>query len=118
MSRPTGRAAVPTGAVAAGMALATLASSCGGESRPADPATVRAGARVYGEAGCGTCHTLSAADSRGRIGPDLDRRPLGAEAIAEQVRTGGGGMPAFAGRLSDEEIAAVSAYVAEVARGR
>lgn len=115
MNRSTARSAAVTGSAAAALAIATLAAGCGGGSRPADPATVREGARVYSEAGCGTCHTLSAAGSRGRIGPSLDRRQLGADAIAGQVRNGGGGMPAYAGRLTEEEIDAVAAYVYEVA---
>jgi mono/diheme cytochrome c family protein len=111
VSQPTGRAVV-TGA--AGVALAALALGCGAEPRPADPATLEAGARVFREAGCGTCHTLSAAGSGGRIGPSLDRRRLGPDAIAAQVRDGGGGMPAFDGRLSEGQIDALAAYVAEV----
>lgn len=115
MSPPTWRLAAITGAAAAALASAALAPGCGAGPRPADPATVKAGARVFREAGCGTCHTLSAAGSRGRVGPSLDRRRFRADAIAARVRDGGGGMPAFAGRLSDEEIDAVGAFVAEVA---
>jgi mono/diheme cytochrome c family protein len=35
------------------------------------------------------------------------------EAAAEQIRTGGGGMPAFEGQLSEQEIADVAAYVTQ-----
>jgi mono/diheme cytochrome c family protein len=35
------------------------------------------------------------------------------EAVREQVRNGGGGMPAFQGTLSGKEINDVSAYVTE-----
>jgi mono/diheme cytochrome c family protein len=111
VSRTTGWAVVIG---AAGVALAALALGCGGEPRPADPATLEAGARVFREAGCGTCHALSAAGSVGRIGPSLDRRRLGATAVAAQVRDGGGGMPAFDGRLSEDQIDALATYVAEV----
>jgi len=100
-----------------GVAAAGLASGCGGEPIPTDPATVRAGARVFSEAGCKTCHTLAAARSRGRIGPDLDRRQPSVDAVARQVRRGGERMPGFADRLSEEEIRAVAAYVGE-ATGR
>lgn len=101
------------GAVVMGVAAAGFAYGCGGEPIPTDPATVRAGARVFSEAGCETCHTLAAARSRGRIGPNLDRRQPSADAVARQVRRGGGDMPAFADRLSEEQIRAVAAYVAE-----
>lgn len=101
--------------VAAGLTLAGPALGCGGDAGPADPATVRAGGEVFGQAGCGACHTLGAAGSRGRIGPSLDDRRPDADEVDGQVRDGGGGMPAYAGRLSDEEIEAVSAYVSEVA---
>ena len=37
------------------------------------------------------------------------------ETVEEQVRNGGGAMPAFEGELSDAEIEAVATYVAESA---
>ena len=58
---------------------------------------------------------LSEAGTSGTIGPSLDDTSLTAEDIEAQVRTGGGGMPAFEETLSDEEIEAVSAYVADPA---
>jgi mono/diheme cytochrome c family protein len=99
----------------AAMTMLVITQGCGSAERLADPATIRAGERVFARAGCGTCHTLGAAGSSGRIGPSLDRRRVGSEKVAEQVREGGGGMPAYAGRLRDDEIRAVSAYVAKVA---
>jgi cytochrome c551 len=45
-------------------------------------------------------------------GPALDGIGLSEADIEAQVRNGGGGMPAFEGDLSDDEIAQVSAYVA------
>ncbi len=102
------------GALVIGVAVAGFASGCGGEPIPTDPAAVRAGARVFSEAGCGSCHTLAAAGSRGRIGPNLDRRQPSVNAVARQVRRGGDRMPGFGDRLSEEEIRAVAAYVGEV----
>jgi mono/diheme cytochrome c family protein len=69
------------------------------------------GARVFETAGCGGCHTLSAANSSGTIGPNLDNIDLSSSEIENAVRTGPGAMPSFAGRLSDEEIEAVADYV-------
>jgi len=97
------------------LAAVGLLPACGGAPPPPDPATVKAGARVFSQAGCGTCHTLGAAGSRGAIGPSLDARRLPLDRVADQVREGGGPMPSYADRLSDEEIDAVAAYVAEVA---
>lgn len=102
-------------ALTVALALAGFASSCGDAQEPADPGALRAGARVFTQGGCATCHTLAAPRARGRIGPNLDQLRPDADAVARQVREGGGGMPAYADRLSEEEIGAVGAYVAEVA---
>ena len=73
------------------------------------------GAAVFASAGCGNCHTLAAAGSSGTSGPNLDELQPDAETVEEQVRNGGGAMPAFEGQLSDAEIEAVATYVAESA---
>ncbi len=79
------------------------------------PAAARpaAGATVFKQAGCGSCHTLAAASASGQIGPNLDARRPGFEDVRGKVETGGGGMPAFAGRLSKEQIRDVAAFVAK-----
>ena len=69
------------------------------------------GAAVFAEAGCGGCHTFGAANSSGTVGPSLDGIDLSKDEIEQQVRNGGGGMPAFGDRLSDAEIEAVADYV-------
>jgi mono/diheme cytochrome c family protein len=74
--------------------------------------TVASGEEIFVD-NCGTCHMLSAAGPSGTVGPSLDGLGLDASAVETQVREGGGGMPAFEGQLSAEEIEAVSAYVAE-----
>jgi mono/diheme cytochrome c family protein len=70
------------------------------------------GAAVFSE-NCSTCH--GATGEGGNGGPDLLTMPLAkTEAGAiEQVTNGGGGMPAFAGTLSEEEIEDVAAYVVQ-----
>jgi mono/diheme cytochrome c family protein len=78
------------------------------------PATAE-GKRVFASAGCGGCHVLADAGSQGTVGPSLDETRPSREAAEEQVRNGGGGMPAFEDQLSEQEIAAVAAYVADVA---
>jgi cytochrome c551 len=72
-----------------------------------------AGKDVYSSAGCGSCHTFEDAGSTGTIGPNLDESSIDFEAAAEQIRTGGGGMPAFEGQLSEQEIADVALYVTQ-----
>ena len=74
------------------------------------------GERVYASAGCGGCHVLAAAGSSGTVGPALDTRPLAATLVVDRVTNGLRAMPAFAGRLSEDEIADVAAYVAEASR--
>jgi outer membrane protein assembly factor BamB len=62
---------------------------------------------------CGSCHTLNAAGTSGTVGPNLDQLKPDMATVERQVRNGGGGMPAFEGRLSDAQIMAVAAYVAQ-----
>jgi cytochrome c553 len=121
------------------LALVLIGAGCGGgeESTPA-PETVEgtiptesggggggggggegdaaAGKEVFASGGCGSCHTLADAGATGNVGPNLDESTADFAAAEEQIRAGGGGMPAFEGQLSDEEIANVAAYVVE-ARG-
>jgi mono/diheme cytochrome c family protein len=89
-------------------------------ARPAQTAPVQipanahasAGRAVFSDAGCGTCHTLEAADSTGVAGPNLDSaRPTYGE-VRAKVQEGGGGMPSFSGQLSPQEIRDVAAFVA------
>jgi mono/diheme cytochrome c family protein len=68
---------------------------------------------------CGSCHTLAAAGTGGRIGPNLDDRfinspPAAIEPVVRhQIATGGGGMPA--GILQGEAATKVAAYLAATA---
>lgn len=61
---------------------------------------------------CGSCHTLSAAGTSGQVGPVLDGTSKTQAEVEAIVREGRGGMPAFGGELSEDEIAAVAAFVA------
>ena len=76
-----------------------------------------AGEQIFADNGCGNCHTLEAAGTSGTIGPDLDQTQPSFEAAVEQVTNGGGAMPAFGGRLSEQEIRNVAAYVVESTSG-
>jgi mono/diheme cytochrome c family protein len=115
------------------VALALVSAGCGGsEDASPTPETVEgtvpteesgggdggategdatAGKEVYASAGCGSCHTFADAGSSGAVGPNLDDSSVDFEGAVTQITNGGGGMPAFSGQLSDEEIANVTAYV-------
>jgi mono/diheme cytochrome c family protein len=104
------------------LALGLSVAACGGDD-DSGTATTTTEETTTGETAasgeeifvdnCGTCHTLSAAGTTGTVGPSLDGVGFDASAIETQVRNGGGGMPAFEGELTDEEIVAVSTYVAD-----
>jgi outer membrane protein assembly factor BamB len=103
---------------ATGAAATTGAGATTGTTTETTTGTTT-GAEANGESvftsSCGSCHTLAAAGTGGSVGPNLDDLKPDAATVEEQVRNGGGGMPAFEGQLSDAEIAAVSQYVAESA---
>ena len=80
----------------------------GGEGGAGDPA---AGEEVFASAGCGSCHALEEAGTTATVGPNLDESTIDQAAAAEQVANGGGGMPAFSGQLSEEQIQDVAAFV-------
>jgi cbb3-type cytochrome c oxidase subunit III len=60
---------------------------------------------------CGSCHVLEKAGTSGTVGPNLDQSQVTVAQAAEQIRNGGGGMPAFGNRLTDEQIRALARYV-------
>jgi cytochrome c551 len=86
------------------------------ETTTTDETSVASGRDVF-VAECASCHTFADAGSTGAIGPNLDESTLDEAAVESQVRSGGGGMPAFEGQLSDEEIQAVSGYVVAERQG-
>jgi mono/diheme cytochrome c family protein len=88
----------------------TLPADTGGGATEGDPAQGKA---VFASAGCGGCHTFSAAGSTGTVGPNLDDASVDVGAAVQQVKNGGGGMPPFGDRLSDQEIADVAAFVTQ-----
>lgn len=62
---------------------------------------------------CAICHKLKDAESSGEIGPALDDLKPDAARVAAAVRNGVGVMPPYEGKLTDEQIKAVAAYVAQ-----
>ena len=76
-----------------------------------------AGKAVFVKAGCGSCHTLSAAHSTGTVGPNLDDLKPDYRTVTGQVTLGGAAMPSFKGTLSSQQIADVAAYVVKSTGG-
>jgi cytochrome c oxidase subunit 1 len=81
-------------------------------SAPVTTSAADEGREVFADAGCGNCHTLAAAGATGQVGPDLGATKLSRAQIQAVVTNGRGGMPAFGGQLSGDEIAAVATFVA------
>jgi mono/diheme cytochrome c family protein len=107
------------------LALAgVVLTGCGGDGSGAadEPGATaegdpEAGAVVFADNGCGDCHTLEAAGTTGTVGPNLDDAQPSFETAVERITNGGGAMPAFRGRLSEQEIRDVAAYVVESTGG-
>jgi mono/diheme cytochrome c family protein len=86
----------------------TIQTSTGGVTAVTGDA--KAGAEVFASAGCGGCHTLSAAGSTGTVGPSLDGLNVPEALVRSRVTNGKGAMPPF-GDLSQQQIADVAAYI-------
>jgi mono/diheme cytochrome c family protein len=95
-----------------GGAPAATETATAPQGTAAAEADVANGKRVFASAGCGGCHTLADAGATGAVGPSLDARVLEPARIEELVANGSGAMPAFSGRLSEQEIRDVGAYLA------
>jgi cytochrome c6 len=89
------------------------ANSTGSAAKPA-PVSAAAGKIVF-KANCGSCHTLADAKTSGNVGPNLDKLKPKMALVVKQVTKGGGGMPAFGGRLTKNKIQSVAKYVSSVA---
>lgn len=63
--------------------------------------------------GCGVCHQLTDAGTQGSVGPNLNALKPTADRVNKAVAQGVGAMPAFGAQLSQQEIEALAAYVAE-----
>ena len=112
-------------------ALSLVAAGCGGDddSGSAEPPAVTTtddtstdaeetetgdaanGEQVFASAGCGGCHTLAAAGSSGTVGPNLDEAAPSFGLVVGMVTNGGGAMPSFSDKLSEDEIRDVAAFV-------
>jgi mono/diheme cytochrome c family protein len=93
------------------------------------PGNPKVGKTLFLQAGvfCGSCHTLKAAKSTGRDGPNLDSKKLSYAAILNAITTGNAaskrwptGMPRYGGRtpvLPTRFIRDVAAFVYDATHG-
>ncbi len=96
--------------VAVGLALL---AGCGGDDAQAPAPSSSGDPQELFTQNCGTCHTLAAAKTSGKVGPNLDQLRPGPDLVKTQVTNGGGGMPAFKSTLSQDQIQALANYVAD-----
>jgi alcohol dehydrogenase (cytochrome c) len=113
----------PAAAPGSGTAITHAGESAGDSTGDTGDSS---GTTVTGDAGagksifadnCSTCHGLAGTGGNG--GPNLKTIPAAkdVDSVVKQVTNGGGGMPAFAGQLSNKDIANVAAYVTQVITG-
>jgi mono/diheme cytochrome c family protein len=85
----------------------------GGTTKP--PSQLGNDGKTIFQAECASCHTLAAAATHGTIGPNLDQLKPSEAIVKHQVEVGGGVMPAFQGKLTPAQIAAVATFVSSSA---
>ncbi len=99
----------------------------GGEPSPAPPEAASPGLQVWMAQGCGSCHTLAAANATGTTGPNLDERLEGAsqdfirESIVEPDAEIASGFSAalmpedYGEKLSDKQLRQLVDFLADSA---
>jgi Cytochrome c, mono- and diheme variants len=99
--------------LAAALAFVVLAG-CGSQSKSSSSLEGSKEAIALYNARCISCH---AADLSGKVGPDSDLRTVGSrmtkEEIVKQIADGGDIMPAFANKLSADDIDKLAAWLSE-----
>ena len=83
----------------------------------ASPGDTGAGALLFDQSGCAACHVLADAGASGTIGPNLDESQSPFDLVVDRVTNGMGAMPSYAGRLSEQEIKDLAAYVVAATSG-
>jgi len=69
------------------------------------------GKQLFLSTGCGTCHTLKAAGTKGGSGPNLDQTPSLYATLVTQISHGSEGMIAYSNVLRKAQIQDVAAFV-------
>ena len=95
---------------AAILLAAVLLTSCSGDQGASNGDPVK-GKELFAANGCNGCHTFKAAGSTGTTGPDLDTARPSLAKVMRQLTTGGGLMPSFADKLTDDEKRDLAAFV-------
>ena len=92
--------------------LLAFVAGCGGsdEDSSSPPASAGGGEQLFKD-NCSACHTLAAAGASGKVGPNLDQLKPGPDLVTSQVNSGGGAMPSFKGKLTDDQIKQIADYV-------
>jgi menaquinol-cytochrome c reductase cytochrome b/c subunit len=101
------------GAVAEEPSATSSAALCEANNLPCEEEPqVESGASIFAQAGCLNCHTYGGQGAAGP-GPELTDAGtrLAQENIVEVVTNGRGGMPAFGGALTEEQIQDVAAFL-------
>lgn len=75
------------------------------------PATLARGETLF-KANCARCHTLSAANTHGTVGPDLDGDNVSYSDAVYQITNGDSIMPGFGGTLTTGQIHDIATFVA------
>ena len=94
--------ALGTAVAAAAMAMPAFAAT--------NPGNAKKGKVIF-VANCSTCHVLKAANARGTIGPNLDKKRTPYAKIVTIVTNGKGVMTAYKSVLTKTQIQDVSAFV-------
>jgi hypothetical protein len=81
-----------------------------------DPRGKRRLASALQPSSCGEGLKQRLSELPASVGPNLDQVSPSRAVVLRQVTDGGGGMPAFCGRLSAKQIDAVATFVAGSAR--
>ena len=93
--------------------VAEVAGTSSANAKP--PSQLGTNGKTIFTSECASCHTLKAAGTTGTVGPNLDQLKPSQAIVQHQVEVGGGVMPAFKGKLSDAQIAAVAKFVSSSA---
>jgi len=107
-----------TGTSLALVAATMIVAGCGGSQLAkeaiSDPGQMIFNAHVNPEATCWTCHNGNGGGSF--WGPRLiGRQKLTEEKVVRQIHDGKGRMPPFKGKLTDDEMRKVAAWVLSIA---
>ncbi len=116
MRRVAGSAAVFGAAVAVGVPAATGHVGHAAAVQYKEPpklGNVKLGNILF-VAGCGGCHTLKAAGTKGTRAPNLAQEPSAYDALITQIKYGGEGMPAFGSAFTKLQIQSIARYVSSV----